>query len=118
MTVPQSPQSMSELMIQRCEACGAGLFPERLRCPRCGALRLLAIAAGTGTVEEETVLPRRADPQPEPVRLGSVRLAAGPVVIARLREGMTPGAAVRLSRAPGGAIWAIPLGDGNEHEEA
>ncbi|MGH2874344.1 MAG: Zn-ribbon domain-containing OB-fold protein [Solirubrobacteraceae bacterium] len=108
---------MSELLIWRCEACGAGLFPERLRCARCGGLRLVAAAAGPGAVEQETVLPRSPDrQQPGPIRLGSVRLAAGPVVIARLGEGVRAGAGVRLSRDAGGAVWAALPPEGHEHE--
>jgi uncharacterized OB-fold protein len=89
---------VSELQIFRCTGCGLHLFPERLRCPRCGARSFEPAPAGPGRVEERTAL-RRA-----PVRLGSVRLDKGPVVIARLGEA-TAGE-VRLEQHPDGAIEA------------
>lgn len=89
---------MSELQIFRCTACGVHLFPERLRCPRCGAWEFEAVAAGPGRVEERTTLRRGG------VRLGSVRLASGPVVIARLGEDAED--VVRLEEHPDGAIEA------------
>jgi uncharacterized OB-fold protein len=89
---------MTELQIQRCHACGAHWFPERLRCPTCGG-GLEAVAAGAATVEAETTLRRQHD-----TRLGSVRLDAGPVVIARLDDIVSTGDRVRLDS--NGAIWA------------
>lgn len=102
---------MTELEIQRCGSCGAGLFPERLRCPACGSLRFERVPAGLGRVEEQTTLrrpPRRQDGADGggPIRLGSVRLQAGPIVIARLDEEVGAGAGARLELAPDGAIWA------------
>jgi uncharacterized OB-fold protein len=98
--------SASELEIQRCEACGACLFPARLRCPTCGGVRLAAIPAGPGLVEEETRLLHPPGAVDGPVQLGSIRLRSGPVVIARLDEGAGVGAAVRLELVAGGTIWA------------
>lgn len=96
---------MSELAIQRCETCGTGLFPDRLRCPSCGDVRLARIPAGPGQVEEETQLRRPPEPAHEPVRLGSVRLETGPVVIARLDEQTRTGDRVRLELTPDRVIW-------------
>jgi uncharacterized OB-fold protein len=98
---------LTELQIFRCETCGTSLFPARLRCPDCGGTRFTQGNAGPGSVEEETTL-RRAPTHVAPthVRLGSVRLAAGPVVIARLEHGATAGANVRLEQAPDGAVKA------------
>ena len=93
---------MTELEIQRCERCGTSAFPDRLWCPGCGADQLRHTAAGPGRVEEETTLRRLT----EPVRLGTVRLQAGPLVIARLAARAETGSEVRLDRAPEGAIWA------------
>lgn len=95
---------MSELQIQRCERCGVSVFPERLWCPGCGAGELGHMAAGPGQVEQETTL-RRA-PTPEPVRLGTVRLDSGPLVIARLENRTGAGTQVRLERTTEGSIWA------------
>jgi uncharacterized OB-fold protein len=93
---------MTELEIQRCERCGTSAFPDRLWCPGCGADELCHVAAGPGRVEEDTTLRRSA----EPVRLGTVRLDSGPLVIARLATGAETGNQVRLDRAPEGTIWA------------
>jgi len=85
---------MSELQIFRCIGCGVHLFPERLRCPRCGGWSFDRVAAGPGRVEQETTLVRQA------VRLGSVHLGKGPVVIARL-EADTSGEVTLEQRADG-----------------
>jgi uncharacterized OB-fold protein len=71
---------VTELQIQRCSACAAHWFPERLRCPKCGG-RLQWVPAGEGTVEQHTTLRRQNG-----TTLASVRLDAGPVVIARLTD--------------------------------
>ncbi len=93
---------MTELEIQRCERCGVNAFPDRLWCPGCRAGELRHVAAGPGRVEEETTLRRSA----EPVRLGTVRLDSGPLVIARLATGAGTGTQVRLDRTAEGPIWA------------
>jgi uncharacterized OB-fold protein len=93
---------MTELEIQRCERCGTSAFPDRLWCPGCGAGELRHAPAGPGRVEEETTLRRSA----EPVRLGTVRLDSGPLVIARLATAAETGTQVRLDRSPEAAIWA------------
>jgi uncharacterized OB-fold protein len=95
---------VSELQIQRCQRCGTHAFPDRLWCPRCGAVELRHVPAGPGGVEEDTTLRRLL--AHEPVRLGTVRLQAGPFVIARLPTETGAGTQVRLERAPTGAIWA------------
>jgi uncharacterized OB-fold protein len=93
---------MIELEIQRCERCGRSVFPDRLWCPGCGAAELRHVAAGPGRVEEETTLRRAA----EPIRLGTVRLDSGPLVIARLATGTGAGTQVRLDRTEERTIWA------------
>jgi len=97
---------MTELEIQRCERCGTMAFPDRLWCPGCGCGRgeLHHVPAGPGRIEEETTL--RRPPAAEPVRLGTVRLQNGPLVIARLAADAGPGTQVRLDRSAEGAIWA------------
>ena len=95
---------MTELEVQRCERCGTSAFPDRLWCPGCGGGELRHQPAGPGRVEEETTV--RRPPTAEPVRLGTVRLQAGPVVIARLATGAAAGIQVRLERTTEGAIWA------------
>jgi uncharacterized OB-fold protein len=93
---------VSELEIQRCERCGTSAFPDRLWCPRCGADELRHRPAGPGRVEEETTLRRSA----EPVRLGTVRLDSGPLVVARLATEAGAATQVRLDRTTEGTIWA------------
>jgi uncharacterized OB-fold protein len=92
----------AELQIYRCESCETNLFPARLHCPNCGNTRISQIKAGPGKVEQETTLRRET----EPIRLGSVRLAAGPVVIARLAPAVGTTTQVRLEQQPDGAIHA------------
>jgi uncharacterized OB-fold protein len=99
---------MTELQIQRCGRCGTSAFPDRLWCPGCGAANLSHRPAGPGRVEEETTLrrPPATAAQDESVRLATVRLQAGPLVIARLAADIGSGARVRLERTPAGSIWA------------
>ena len=95
---------MTELQIQRCEACGMNAFPDRLWCPGCGAAdhALQHVPAGPGRVEEQTTLRRAV----EPTRLGTVRLESGPLIIARLADTAKAGGRVRLERTSEGTIWA------------
>src|SRR6185312_4314213 len=93
---------MTDLRIQHCEACGTDAFPDRLWCPGCGVATLQHVPAGPGRVEQETTLRRSA----EPIRLGTVRLDSGPLVIARLATGAKAGSRVRLERTSEGTIWA------------
>jgi uncharacterized OB-fold protein len=85
---------MTALEIQRCQTCADSWFPDRLRCPRCGGRDFSRIPAGRGTVEETTA------------KLGSIRLDAGPVVIASVRDGTKRGARVSLDHKPDGEIRA------------
>ena len=93
---------MTELQVQRCDRCVTSVFPDRLWCPGCGAQTLQHVPAGPGRVEEETTLRRATDP----VRLGTVRLDAGPLVIARLSRQARTGTQVHLELTPSGTIWA------------
>jgi uncharacterized OB-fold protein len=89
---------VTELQIQRCTSCAAHWFPDRLRCPDCGGA-LQHTGAGEGRVEEQTTLRRTSG-----ARLASVRLDAGPVVIAR-RADDARATRVRLTVTDDGAIW-------------
>jgi len=101
---------VTELSISRCRRCGTALFPCRLRCPYCGGRSFKRVDAGEGLVEQETTVRHMPRVGGEAVRLGSVRLVAGPVVIARLDDGALVGTRVCLSLSPGsrGAVWARP----------
>jgi hypothetical protein len=63
-------------------------------------------------IEDATALARILDPHGSAIRLGSVRLDAGPVVIARLKCGIEAGARVRLEVAPDGIVWALSMPSG------
>jgi uncharacterized OB-fold protein len=97
---------VSELQIQRCRRCGTAWFPDRLRCPQCGGREWHRVPAGEGIVEEETSVRRPPAPDGGLVRLGSVRLDAGPVVIARLEEDVGAGRYVRLDAGADGSVRA------------
>ena len=88
-----------------CMTCGRRAFPAPLLCPSCGGGESRREWVETGTVEEVTLLrrtPGRA--LDEPVRLGSVRLATGPRVIARLEHGLAAGARARLELQDGALV--------------
>ena len=97
---------MSELQIMRCSACGRAMFPDRLRCPHCSAGSFTRIPAGAGLVEEETTLRRPPAEDGEQVRIGSVRLDAGPMLVVRLDPLARAGARVTIVQADDGALWA------------
>jgi uncharacterized OB-fold protein len=80
-----------------CGACGWRGFPVPEWCPRCGSDAVRVALAWGGTVEETTIL-RHAPGRtlPGPVRIGSVRLAGGGVVIARLDPAVGEGSRVLL----------------------
>ena len=51
---------MSGPPFQRCNDCGAAIFPVRVSCPACGSLRLAAaVSAGRGVVYSTTTVMRR-----------------------------------------------------------
>jgi uncharacterized OB-fold protein len=72
-----------------CEDCGRAVFPARASCPCCGGSAWRKEPAGQGVVEEVT---RTAE-----AVLASVRLDRGPIVVARVTEGSTPGTRLDLS---------------------
>ena len=85
------------LTVWECASCLLTVFPRRLGCPRCGSAEWQQRAAETGVVEEATLLrrvPGRA--LQTPISIGSVRLDAGPLVIARLEAVARSGTQVEL----------------------
>jgi hypothetical protein len=66
-----------------CAGCGLAAWPVPAMCRRCGSLRFDEVPAPDGVLEEV------AD------GLGTVRVGAGPMVLARV-EGAAPGDAVAL----------------------
>lgn len=80
-----------------CAACARSAFPAPAWCAGCGGGHWREEELGAGTVEETTFV-RRAPGRTlqHAVRLGSVRLDVGPVVVARLLPGAASGARVWL----------------------
>lgn len=95
---------MRGLPVSSCSTCGHAVFPARLLCPRCGGSDWAITEVHEGVVDEATVVRRAAGgPLPAPVQLGTVRVACGPVVLARLEPGTAAeeGASVRLEYRDG-----------------
>lgn len=92
-----------------CAGCGRAAFPAPAWCTACGGDRWREEELGAGTVEETTFL-RRAPGRTldHAVRLGSVRLDVGPVVVARLLPGAASGIRVWLELDDGVPV-ARPL---------
>lgn len=100
--------SPSGIVIASCRGCGAGYFPPRLICPRCGARDWTEILVIGGVVEEVTTVRRAVgDAAREPTVLASVRLDDGPRIIAGIPGSLAPGDRVTLS-SEGQAVLARP----------
>jgi uncharacterized OB-fold protein len=107
--VSADPVAPAALRIPVCRQCGRPAFPPPRACPNCGAADWEERPAGTGAVEQLTTLRRVAGAAVErPVRLASVRLGAGPVLIARAGEGVEVGSAVAIVTLADGALEARP----------
>jgi uncharacterized protein len=81
-----------------CAECGHAVFPPRALCPRCGAASWQTVEARDGVVEELT--------ERDGVTIASVRLDAGPVIVARGRRPLEPGARVRFTGGDPPAVAA------------
>jgi uncharacterized OB-fold protein len=82
-----------------CGACGHAVFPPRALCPLCAAAEWNIELAETGTIEELT--------ERDALVIAAVRLALGPVMIARADPGMQPGDA-GVVRLEAGAVIVSP----------
>jgi len=71
-----------------CESCGRAVFPHRLLCPECGGAAFRDEPVESGTLED---FADRGE-----VRIGVVRVAAGPLLIARIEGPPQRGATVAL----------------------
>jgi uncharacterized OB-fold protein len=94
---------MSALLVSACRMCGWQGFPERVWCPVCGSDDVDSVEAELGVVEDATTL-RRAPGRTldGEVRLGTVGLAGGGRVVARLEA--EPGERVWLSVEDGAPV--------------
>jgi uncharacterized OB-fold protein len=102
---------IAPLLVERCARCGYPAYPPRALCPRCGAGSWRRGPAGSGTVEELTVRSPVFEHRGSGTRLASVRLDAGPVVIARAPGALAAGDRVRLV-TQGSAALAQPISPG------
>ncbi len=88
-----------------CRTCGRPAFPRRALCPACGGHWWRHEHAADGVVEEVTTVRHAADaPDGAAVVLASVRLDAGPVVVARLEGAAGTGARVALVAVDGAPV--------------
>jgi NAD(P)-dependent dehydrogenase (short-subunit alcohol dehydrogenase family)/uncharacterized OB-fold protein len=103
--------------LQHCAECGAVQYPPRDACRACLSDALTwQDTDPSATVLAETRVNASPDPyfrERLPWRMGSVKMAAGPVVLAHLTEGVERGDRVtlelRLDRAGQGVMTALPL---------
>lgn len=99
---------MSGVPVTLCNACGWRGFPARFWCPACGSADLGTALVHDGYVEDSAILHRAAGRTiGTPVRIGTMRLAGGGLLVARL-EGVGMGDRARIS-LDGGAPVARPV---------
>ncbi len=89
------------LQVQVCENCGRVRFPPRALCPVCGGRAFRSEPAGPGVVEEVTA---RLLDDGSTVHIASVRVAQGPVIVARSPEQAPPGSEVELEEDQGAPV--------------
>ena len=87
-----------KLTVDVCLSCGSYVFPPRALCPTCGAADWRSESRDRGVVEEVTVA--------NGVVIASVRLQAGPLIVARVDGGAAAGDSV-LVRLDDGAPVAV-----------
>lgn len=111
--------------LQHCAECGAVQYPPRDACARCLSTDLLfAETQSGGEIIAETRIHASPDPffrERLPWRMGSVRLDAGPIVLAHLHGQVARGDRVRmtlhLDRAGQGVLVALPERPGPNMED-
>ncbi|MCW3016268.1 MAG: hypothetical protein JWO02_3360 [Solirubrobacterales bacterium] len=86
--------------IAACARCAHAVWPPRSLCPVCGSPDWTTVGAADGVAEERT---ETTAPDGTAVCLASVRLAAGPVVIARVTDA-APGDPVHLALEAGALV--------------
>ena len=85
-----------------CRTCGFAVFPPRLLCPKCGGASWERRLATDGVLEDATTLWRAPGGVPGgPIRLGTVRLDAGPALVVRLHSDAAPRVRVALETVAG-----------------
>jgi uncharacterized OB-fold protein len=97
----------SGVTVSACASCGWKGLPERLWCPRCGGDEVEDFRALEGMLEEITTA-RRAAGAAGPVRVASVRIDGGGVLIVRLEHEGQVGEVVALEEDGGAAVARAP----------
>jgi len=105
--------------LQVCLDCNAVIYPPRDACPACLSARLpFRDVARGGTLIVETTVRTTTDPyfrERTPWRVGTVKLDAGPVVVAHLHGDVVEGARVRLElkldKSGSAVVIALPEKD-------
>jgi uncharacterized OB-fold protein len=95
----------SGIPLARCTRCGAGFFPARLICPRCGNAGWRADEVHEGTIEQATIVHHaagRAEWQPR--HIASIRTADGQLIVAGLEEQLPEATRVKLFDNDGAPI--------------
>jgi uncharacterized OB-fold protein len=90
--------------VSTCTACDWNGLPERLWCPLCGSGAIRIALVHAGAVEEVTIVRKAVGRGGGPVRVGTVRLAGGGALLARLEPGAAEGSRVRLYDDHGAAV--------------
>ena len=102
--------------LQVCVDCGTVIYPPRDACPSCLSARLpFRDIDPSGRLVAETTVRISTDPyfrERTPWRVGTVKLDAGPVIVAHLHDDTTEGEAVRLAlrldKAGAPVVLALP----------
>lgn len=102
--------------LQVCQDCNAVLYPPRDACPSCLSPRLpFRDVDPNGVLVAETTIRTSTDPyfrERTPWRVGTVKLDAGPVIVAHLHGDTTEGARVRLAlkldKSGAAVVMALP----------
>lgn len=99
---------MNGVVVGICEVCGAQRFPRQSWCPACGSDRIRDAMETRGTVEETTIVRHTPARHGPPVRVGTVRLNGGALVVARLEPGVGERAEVELLTVDGAPVARQP----------
>jgi uncharacterized OB-fold protein len=91
--------------LARCADCGAGYFPARLICPRCGNANWREDRVHDGVVEQTTIVRHAAGHADwEPRHIASVRTSDGQLIVAGLEEPLPAATRVALFERDGSPI--------------
>jgi uncharacterized OB-fold protein len=90
------------IVVGDCAGCGRLAFPVPAVCHRCGSTVWRSCRVEDGVVEEFARVQHAVGGTDGDVILASVRLHAGPLVIARIPDGVTAGTEVRVSSTAAG----------------